>query len=482
MYTMNVIFDRNMPPPKQMAGGKSTLQLKDNRPKSSIQKKQVDAMAEGGPMQRARSNSGLPDQLKSGIENLSGHSMDDVKVHYNSAKPAQLNAHAYAQGTDIHIASGQEKHLPHEAWHVVQQKQGRVQPTMQMKGKVNVNDEKGLEREADVMGAKAVTARPKYNYTTQNKSYSTIADAKLTQFPAQMRRVIQMVKFLSVKRIANHGSLYTGIGGAGPPALAHNGGTNWWGPKATARVYAANGGTMWQALATRNLNLVGMSTAKGVKKAMRETVRRRGAAGLSPALQNALAGHDFAYAVSVAVANIAEMCSRYARREIAARGTGRWTNNPYVNQVNINTAVNNAGNAANLPLWVGSVIQQFADHNSPNSVQLDSPAFLANPNAYCVLRKDNTPTDATFANALLQDLNNNQNLIQGLYVPAGMKFGGWTGTKHEILIQNSTANLALQPNAVAANGPEPDMRVTNKTLGVDDSKLARAWRAVGGNG
>jgi hypothetical protein len=35
--------------------------------------------------------------------------MDDVKVHYNSAKPAQLNAHAYAQGTDIHIASGQEK-------------------------------------------------------------------------------------------------------------------------------------------------------------------------------------------------------------------------------------------------------------------------------------------------------------------------------------------------------------------------------------
>ncbi|WP_229712495.1 DUF4157 domain-containing protein [Marivirga lumbricoides] len=99
-------------------------------------------------------NTGLPDDLKSGIENLSGYLMDDVKVHRNSDKPAQLQAHAYAQGTDIHLGSGQEKHLPHEAWHVVQQKQGRVKPTMQMKGGVNVNDDKGLEKEADVMGGK----------------------------------------------------------------------------------------------------------------------------------------------------------------------------------------------------------------------------------------------------------------------------------------------------------------------------------------
>jgi hypothetical protein len=94
---------------------------------------------------------GMPDNLKSGIESLSGYSMDDVRVHYNSSKPAQLQALAYAQGTDIHIAPGQEQHLPHEAWHVVQQKQGRVQPTMQLQG-VNVNDNEGLEKEADVMG------------------------------------------------------------------------------------------------------------------------------------------------------------------------------------------------------------------------------------------------------------------------------------------------------------------------------------------
>jgi hypothetical protein len=90
------------------------------------------------------------------MENLSGYSMDDVKVHRKSDKPAQLNAHAYAQGTNIHLGPGQEKHLPHELGHVVQQKQGRVKPTMQMKGKVNINDDAGLEKEADVMGAKAL--------------------------------------------------------------------------------------------------------------------------------------------------------------------------------------------------------------------------------------------------------------------------------------------------------------------------------------
>jgi hypothetical protein len=100
-------------------------------------------------------NTGLPNQLKSGIESLSGMSMDHVKVHYNSDKPAQLQAHAYAQGRDIHLAPGQEKHLPHEAWHVVQQTLGRVRPTMQMARTVPLNDDRSLEREADVMGGRA---------------------------------------------------------------------------------------------------------------------------------------------------------------------------------------------------------------------------------------------------------------------------------------------------------------------------------------
>jgi hypothetical protein len=103
---------------------------------------------------RAPNRTGLPDSLKSGIEAMSGMDLSEVRVHRNSAKPAQLNAHAYAQGNDIHLGPGQARHLPHEAWHVVQQRQGRVKPTMQMAG-VEVNDEAGLEHEADVMGGMA---------------------------------------------------------------------------------------------------------------------------------------------------------------------------------------------------------------------------------------------------------------------------------------------------------------------------------------
>jgi hypothetical protein len=117
----------------------------------------------------AANNTGLPDNLKAGIENLSGMSMDNVQVHYNSDKPAQLNAHAYAQGTDIHVASGQEKHLPHEAWHVVQQAQGRVQPTTQMAGGTQVNDDNSLESEADVMGAKAMQFKAASQSTKSSK-------------------------------------------------------------------------------------------------------------------------------------------------------------------------------------------------------------------------------------------------------------------------------------------------------------------------
>ena len=47
--------------------------------------------------------------------NLYGHSMDHVEVHCNSDKPAQLQAHAYAQAANIHLASGQERHLPRRA-------------------------------------------------------------------------------------------------------------------------------------------------------------------------------------------------------------------------------------------------------------------------------------------------------------------------------------------------------------------------------
>jgi hypothetical protein len=107
-----------------------------------------------GTTQLKKNETGMPDQLKTGIEDLSGFNMDDVRVHYNSDKPATVQALAYTQGTDIHVAPGQEQHLPHEAWHVAQQMAGRVEPTTEVGG-LPVNDNHDLEHEADVMGSKA---------------------------------------------------------------------------------------------------------------------------------------------------------------------------------------------------------------------------------------------------------------------------------------------------------------------------------------
>ena len=145
------------------------------------------------PVQKKGNNTGLPDHLKDNVENMSGYSMDDVKVHFNSSKPETLQAHAYAQGTDIHLGPGQEKHLPHEAWHVVQQKQGRVQPTMQLKG-VDINNQEGLETEADVMGERALQLQVKpsvLSFKDGHKSHiiqREIADEEINRHLREMDR------------------------------------------------------------------------------------------------------------------------------------------------------------------------------------------------------------------------------------------------------------------------------------------------------
>ncbi len=143
--------------------------------------------------QKSENKTGLPDNLKNGLENLSGMSMDDVKVHYNSPKPAQLQSLAYTQGVDIHLAPGQEQHLPHEAWHVVQQKQGRVHPAFQIMG-IGVNNDAGLEQEADVMRKSVLMNKPAKGavkqFTTvskENEHFEKNLDAKMS---AVQRRVI----------------------------------------------------------------------------------------------------------------------------------------------------------------------------------------------------------------------------------------------------------------------------------------------------
>lgn len=140
-------------PVQRQEEDEDALQGKFTQP---VQREEEDETMQGKfevPVQR-KNETGMPDNLKAGIEDLSGFAMDDVRVHYNSDKPATVQALAYTQGTDIHVAPGQEQHLPHEAWHVAQQMAGRVEPTTEVGG-MPVNDNPALEHEADVMGARA---------------------------------------------------------------------------------------------------------------------------------------------------------------------------------------------------------------------------------------------------------------------------------------------------------------------------------------
>lgn len=151
MYQPIVVIRSVAPSRATVAPGGSASMRSPLQARLDSSLRQVRQLQKAAILQR---KGGLPDKLRAAMEKMSGLSLDAVKVHYNSRKPAQVNAHAYAQGTDIYLGPGQERHMPHEAWHVVQQKQGRVRPTTQING-VAVNDDHRLEREADLMGMRA---------------------------------------------------------------------------------------------------------------------------------------------------------------------------------------------------------------------------------------------------------------------------------------------------------------------------------------
>lgn len=96
---------------------------------------------------------GIPTQLKERMEQSTGLSFDDVRVHYNSALPARLDALAYTQRNQVEIGPGQERHLPHELGHVVQQKLGAVRANATHSSGVALNTDPALEHQADELGA-----------------------------------------------------------------------------------------------------------------------------------------------------------------------------------------------------------------------------------------------------------------------------------------------------------------------------------------
>ena len=130
--------------------------------------------------QSEKNTTGLPDKLKTNLENMSGLSLDNIKVHYNSSKPSQLDAYAYAKYPNIYLAPGQEQYLPEEAWHIVQQMQENIKPTQKLKG-TPINENLSLEKEAVQQGKKALGGVKKNDNKdlVQKKGQGVVQRAKI---------------------------------------------------------------------------------------------------------------------------------------------------------------------------------------------------------------------------------------------------------------------------------------------------------------
>ena len=95
------------------------------------------------------------------MEDAFDFSFAQVRVHEGSQAQA-MGAIAYTEGTNLHFAPGEyqpgsergQELIGHELAHVVQQSEARVGTTKQFKG-VELNDDPGLEAEADAWGARA---------------------------------------------------------------------------------------------------------------------------------------------------------------------------------------------------------------------------------------------------------------------------------------------------------------------------------------
>jgi hypothetical protein len=119
----------------------------DNSPETLKMQEWVDKV-DSSEAKTKKNNTGVPDALLHKMEQLSGLDLSEVKVYYNSEKPAEINAEAYAEGTNIYLGPGKKDLLEHELWHVVQQLQGRVKGDTEIDGK-KVNTSKSKEDEAD---------------------------------------------------------------------------------------------------------------------------------------------------------------------------------------------------------------------------------------------------------------------------------------------------------------------------------------------
>ncbi len=185
----------------QAIGNSSGGEFSEYISQSPILQKQADLSDAVNSTYKEPNLTGLPDDMKSNFESNSGFDLSDVRVNYNSDKPAQLQALAYAQGSEIHIAPGQEQHLGHELWHVVQQKQGRVTPTHKLEFGF-LNADPNLEGEAERLGQfnDPYSTKEPLNFESLSKTESPIQARMPMDGPPETQGLYQaQQKWINIK-------------------------------------------------------------------------------------------------------------------------------------------------------------------------------------------------------------------------------------------------------------------------------------------
>ena len=165
--------DFSTPPPSQFKVDNNNTSLGETT--QSADSSPFQLKEDTGTAQKSEDSSG--GDVMSKMSSTIGHDFSDVNIHTNSQQASNLGALAYTQGKDVHFAPGQynpdskggQELLGHELTHVKQQAEGRVEANTAVNN-MPVNNDSGLEKEADVMGAKAAQAKFDDSASIQKKS------------------------------------------------------------------------------------------------------------------------------------------------------------------------------------------------------------------------------------------------------------------------------------------------------------------------
>ena len=133
--------------------GQLSMEFTDSS--QSIKDIYANGDATGNDTQRiSRKGKPLPNKLLFAAKSLTGLSLENVDVIYDSPKTEQYQSDGFVKNNEIHLAKGNKGLIGHETWHMIQRIQNRVRTGEKTNPHFTINKNKNLENEAHIMGDK----------------------------------------------------------------------------------------------------------------------------------------------------------------------------------------------------------------------------------------------------------------------------------------------------------------------------------------